>query len=49
MENLKQFSFWFVVGSQDLYGAETLKQVSEHAQHMAAGMERAPLLPGRWW
>lgn len=32
MSILKQYSFWFVVGSQDLYGEKTLKQVAEHAE-----------------
>jgi len=43
---LKQFAFWFVVGSQDLYGEATLQQVSDHAKKMVAGMEGDPLLPG---
>lgn len=38
--------FWFVVGSQDLYGDETLAQVSEHAKKMVVGMVGDPLLPG---
>jgi len=33
--DLKKFEFWFIVGSQDLYGDETLKQVAEHARIMA--------------
>jgi len=47
MNTLKEFKFWFIVGSQDLYGEETLKQVSDHAQRMVAGMEGDPLLPGK--
>jgi L-arabinose isomerase len=46
MTDLKQFHFWFVVGSQDLYGEETLKQVSEHARIMAEGFSEDPALPG---
>jgi len=34
MSILNQYSFWFVVGSQDLYGEKTLKQVAEHAETM---------------
>jgi len=30
--NLKKYEYWFIVGSQDLYGDETLKQVADHAQ-----------------
>ncbi len=44
--NLKQFEFWFVVGSQDLYGEETLKQVAAHAKIMAEGFGKDAVLPG---
>jgi L-arabinose isomerase len=44
--NLKQFEFWFIVGSQDLYGDETLKQVAAHAKVMADEFNKDPLLPG---
>jgi len=38
-----KYNFWFVVGSQDLYGEEVLKTVAERAQEMAAKMsERLP-------
>lgn len=30
--NLKPYSFWFVTGSQHLYGPETLEQVAEHSR-----------------
>ena len=30
MINLKTFEVWFITGSQDLYGEETLRQVAEH-------------------
>jgi len=43
---LKQFEYWFIVGSQDLYGEETLKQVSAHARIMADEFNNDPLLPG---
>ncbi|MFH2116336.1 MAG: L-arabinose isomerase, partial [Spirochaetota bacterium] len=46
MTDLKQFNFWFVVGSQDLYGEETLRQVSEHARIMADGFSKDTALPG---
>ena len=29
--DLKKCEYWFIVGSQDLYGDETLKQVANHA------------------
>lgn len=33
--NLKELEVWFVVGSQDLYGEETLRQVAVHATEIA--------------
>ncbi|MDR2518693.1 MAG: L-arabinose isomerase [Spirochaetaceae bacterium] len=44
--DLKQYEFWFVVGSQDLYGEETLRIVGEHARIMADDLAQDPLLPG---
>lgn len=46
MIDLKKYEFWFVVGSQDLYGEETLKQVAQHAALMARGFATDPVLPG---
>ncbi len=36
MIDLKTLEVWFITGTQDLYGEETLKQVAEHAQEVAA-------------
>jgi L-arabinose isomerase len=44
--DLKKYEFWFIVGSQDLYGDETLRQVAEHARIMAGEFAADPLLPG---
>jgi L-arabinose isomerase len=44
--NLKKNEYWFIVGSQDLYGDETLKQAAEHAKIMTDGFNRDALLPG---
>ena len=44
--NLKNFEFWFIVGSQDLYGDETLKQVAENARVMADDFNADPAIPG---
>jgi L-arabinose isomerase len=44
--NLKKFEYWFIVGSQDLYGDETLKKVAEHSRIMADDFNNDPLLPG---
>jgi L-arabinose isomerase len=46
MIDLKKYEFWFIVGSQDLYGEETLKQVGAHGRIMADEFARDPLLPG---
>jgi len=34
MINLKKYEFWFIVGSQDLYGDQVLKTVDEHSRKM---------------
>jgi L-arabinose isomerase len=47
MIDLKKFEFWFVVGSQDLYGEETLKQVAEHGRIMAQEFSSDPMLPAK--
>ncbi len=33
-----KYNFWFVVGSQDLYGEEVLRTVAERAKEMAEKM-----------
>lgn len=38
-------TFWFVVGSQFLYGPETLEQVAAHAEEMADGFQKSEHLP----
>ncbi|HOV40490.1 MAG TPA: L-arabinose isomerase, partial [Oscillospiraceae bacterium] len=43
--SMKNYEFWFVVGSQDLYGEETLKKVAEHAKIMADAFDKAPEIP----
>lgn len=44
---MKDYEFWFIVGSQHLYGEETLRQVAEHAGCMAEGMNSSGKLPCR--
>jgi len=44
--DLKKCEYWFIVGSQDLYGEETLNQVQKHAQIMTDEFYRDPLIPG---
>lgn len=39
MKSLKELELWFVTGSQDLYGEETLKKVAEHSKQIAASLD----------
>ena len=43
MIDLKKYEFWFVTGSQDLYGPEVLGKVDEHSKAMVRALE--PALP----
>ena len=36
---------WFLTGSQGLYGEQTLRQVAEQSQRIAAALDKAPELP----
>jgi L-arabinose isomerase len=45
MIDLKTLEVWFITGSQDLYGEETLKQVAIHSQEIAAGLNVAGQIP----
>jgi L-arabinose isomerase len=43
--DLKTFTVWFLTGSQGLYGEETLRQVAEQSQAVAAGLAGSPGIP----
>ncbi|MBQ6114382.1 MAG: L-arabinose isomerase, partial [Synergistaceae bacterium] len=43
--NLKDYEFWFVVGSQYLYGPEVLETVAKRAQEMADTLNASGNLP----
>jgi L-arabinose isomerase len=45
MIDLKPFEVWFVTGSQDLYGPDTLAQVAEDSQAIAGALENSPSIP----
>jgi len=45
MIDLKQYSVWFVTGSQHLYGDKVLKQVADHSQQIARALEGADAIP----
>jgi L-arabinose isomerase len=47
MDSLKQYEVWFLTGSQHLYGEETLQQVAEHSQKIAASLDAAAAIPVR--
>jgi L-arabinose isomerase len=47
MINLKEYEVWFITGSQHLYGEETLKQVADHSQQIANGLDAAKQIPVR--
>ena len=42
---LKQYEFWFVVGSQDLYGPQVLDTVDRRAREMTDALNASGLLP----
>lgn len=45
MLKLRPYEFWFVTGSQHLYGEETLKQVAEHSELIAKSFDKDALIP----
>lgn len=45
MKSLKEYEFWFIVGSQFLYGPEVLKTVAEHAQEMTKFLDNSKEIP----
>jgi len=47
MTDLKTFEVWFITGSQNLYGDETLKKVAEHSQEIAKSLNVASQIPVR--
>ncbi|MBE6905411.1 MAG: L-arabinose isomerase [Ruminococcaceae bacterium] len=45
MSGLKQYEFWFLVGSQFLYGPEVLEKVAEHAAIIAESLNTSQKIP----
>ncbi|MDA8427013.1 MAG: L-arabinose isomerase, partial [Treponema sp.] len=39
MIDLKKHEFWFVTGSQELYGGDVLKKVDEHSKAMVKALD----------
>lgn len=47
MIDLKQFEVWFVTGSQQLYGAKSLRRVAAHSREIATALDKAVVIPAR--
>ena len=47
MKALGEFEVWFLTGSQDLYGEETLRQVAENSKKIADALDACDALPVR--
>src|SRR5690554_4312057 len=47
MIDLKKYEFWFVTGSQHLYGPQTLMQVEENAKTIAGSLDKNASIPCR--
>ncbi|MCL2895758.1 L-arabinose isomerase [Brenneria tiliae] len=47
MDHFTSLEVWFVIGSQHLYGAETLRQATDNAQKVVAGLNQDARLPVR--
>ncbi|WP_265459583.1 L-arabinose isomerase [Enterococcus sp. HY326] len=45
MLSIGKKEFWFVVGSQHLYGEEALREVKNHAEEMVASLNKSGKLP----
>lgn len=45
MFEVKKYEFWFVTGSQHLYGEETLRQVDAHSKEIAEFLGNNPSVP----
>jgi len=45
MKNLESPEFWFITGSQHLYGQETLQQVAEHSRRIVEELNASRRLP----
>lgn len=43
--NLKEYEFWFVAGTQPLYGEDVISRVNQDARAMAAGINQSGRVP----
>ncbi|MGZ6266988.1 MAG: L-arabinose isomerase [Candidatus Limnocylindrales bacterium] len=47
MKALGEFEVWFLTGSQELYGEETLRQVAGNSERIVAGLNKSEAIPVR--
>lgn len=47
MLDLKEYAFWYITGSQYLYGPETLDKVAGQSRTIAESLDRIPAIPCR--
>jgi L-arabinose isomerase len=47
MDDIRNFEIWFVTGSQELYGPETLKQVAADSSEIATALDKSPKISQR--
>lgn len=47
MLNMKAYEFWFVTGSQHLYGPETLEEVARHSRIIAEKLDASAAVSGK--
>jgi L-arabinose isomerase len=47
LNDSKAYEFWFITGSQHLYGQDTLDKVAEHSMEMARALDLEHSIPGR--
>lgn len=45
--SLKKYEFWFIAGTQSLYGPETIKQVENHCRIMTEGLNKDSAIVGK--
>ena len=45
MKSIKDYEFWFITGSQFLYGPETLKQVEDDSRKIVETLDSAEFIP----
>ncbi len=47
MQPINEYEVWFVTGSQELYGKQTLKQVADHSQRIVSGLQDSHHIPAK--